>query len=70
MIQAKISRMWAVEGLRGMTYEDFASVLTQLLAKPDVGHKVALLDIGEVYGVGDLEGEHARTLLYQRLNVK
>lgn len=68
--QAKVTvgKIWSVEGLRGMTYEDFDSVITQLLDKPDISQQVAFLEIGEVYNVGDLAGSHARTLLYQKLN--
>lgn len=68
MNQAKAIKIWALEGLRGMDYKDMSNVIGQLLDKPDCSHKVAFLDIGEIYGVGDLGSEHARALLYQKLN--
>ena len=70
MNQAKTSKIWTISGLRDMSYDDFVSVLDQLLAKPDIGEKIAFLDVNEIYRVVDLEGEHARTLLYQRINTR
>ena len=68
MNQAKTSKIWAISGLRDMSFDDFVSVLNQLLTKPDIGEKIAFLDVNEIYRVVDLEGEHARTLLFQKIN--
>lgn len=70
MNQATTSKIWAISGLRDMNFDDFVSVLDQLLAKPDIGEKIAFLDVNEIYRVVDLEGDHARTLLYQRINTR
>jgi len=68
MNQVQATRIWALEGLRGMDFQKMSSVIQQLLDKPDCSHKVAFLDINEVYGVADLESEHAKTLLHQKIN--
>ena len=70
MNQAKTSKIWTISGLKGMSYDDFVSVLNQLLAKPDCSEKVAFLDINEIYSVVDLEGDHARVLLFQKINFR
>ena len=68
MNQAKVVKIYALSDLKGMSYDQMVSVIKQLIAKPDCSNKVAFLDIGEIYGVGDLESEHALTLLYQKIN--
>ena len=70
MNQATTSKIWTISGLRGMSYDDFVSVLNQLLTKPDIGEKIAFLDVNEIYRVVDLEGDHARTLLFQKINAR
>lgn len=70
MNQAKTSKMWTVEGLRDMSYDDFVSVLTQLLDNPDISEKIAFLDIGEIYSVVDLADKHVQVLLYQKINTR
>lgn len=70
MNQAKTSKIWAISGLRDMSFDDFVSVLDQLLSKPDCGDKIAFGDINEIYRVVDLEGEHARILLFQKINAR
>lgn len=68
MNQAMTSKIWSVKGLKGMTYDQFASVLDQLAAKPDIGEKVVFLDVNEIYNVVDLQSDHARNLLFQEIN--
>ena len=70
MNKATASKIWALSDLKGLSYDEMLSVIKQLLDKPDCSHKVAFLDIGEIYGVGDLESEHAKTLLYQKINAR
>jgi len=66
--QATVSKIWAVEGLRGMSFEDMSSVIDQLLDKRDCGPKIALLDIDHIYGSGDLGRRDVRILLHQAIN--
>ena len=68
MTKATVSKIYALSGLKGMSYDDMTGVIRQVLDKPDIGQKVAILDIAEIYGVADLRDRHALTLLYQRIN--
>ena len=65
---ATATKIYALEGLRGMTYDEMASAIRQLLSKSDCSAQIALLDIAEVYAAVDLQSEQARTLLFQKIN--
>lgn len=68
MSEATLSRLWGLSGLRGMSEEDMTSVIKQTLSKPECPDKIVFLDIGEIYDMRDLQNEHARILLYQKIN--
>ena len=68
MNKATLTKLWGLEGLRGMSDEDMASIIQQTLDKPDCPDKIVFLDIGEIYNVRDLQDKHAKVLLYQRIN--
>jgi len=68
MNQAKVVKIWALEGLKGMSLEDLRSVVKQTMDNPDCSETVVLLDVRELWHVGDLKSEHALALLHQRIN--
>lgn len=67
MNKATLTKLWALEGLRGMTYDDMSSVIEQVLDKPDCGN-IVFLDVGQVYSAVDLQDKHAKVLLYQKIS--
>lgn len=68
MSEATLSRLWGLSGLTDMSYEEFNSVVKQTLDRRDCSNEIVFLDIKEVYSVLDLQSEHAKTLLYQKVN--
>ena len=70
MNEATLSKLWGLSGLRGMTYEEFNSVIKQTLDRPDCSNEIVFLDIKEVYSVLDLQDVHAKTLLFQKINTR
>lgn len=63
----KITKIWAVANLKGLSYDAFESAVKQMIDDPNCSERVAFLDIGEVYHIVDLQDSHALILLHQRI---
>ena len=46
---AKLSKILALAGLRGMDFQDLQSIIQQTLSHADCGESLVLLDIREVW---------------------
>lgn len=64
---AKLSKILALAGLKGMDFQDLQSVVQQALSHADCGESIVFLDIREVWHVADLRNTQALELLHQRL---
>ena len=63
----KLSKIFALAGLRGMDFQDLQSIIQQTLDHPDCTESIVLLDVRELWHVVDLKNTQALQLLHQRL---
>jgi len=59
--------VWRIGNLRGMSYEELDSVLTQTLAEPSCPSRLLLLETGENYTYQELLDSGIRKLIHNRI---